>query len=92
MRVEGHSRGETAQQYGVINYPVVILIDGAGKIAFRSDTAVGDRNVAAVFMQILTDPQAMNDEKANQLVEQAIGEEIESVLVPMMGQDSSKAK
>ena len=53
---------------------------GAGKIAFRSDMADGDRNVAAVFMQILTDPQAMTEEKANQLVEQAIGEEIESVL------------
>ena len=47
----------TAQQYGVINYPVVILIDRAGKIAFRSDMAAGDRNVAAVFMKILTDPR-----------------------------------
>ena len=39
-----------------------------------------DRNVAAVFMQILTDPQAMTEEKANRLVERTIAEEIESVL------------
>jgi RNA polymerase sigma factor (sigma-70 family) len=80
MRVEGHSRGATAQRYGVINYPVVILIDRAGKVAFRSDMAAYDRNVAAVFMQILTDPQAMTEEKANRLVERAIAEEIELVL------------
>ena len=65
LRFEGHSRGETAQQYGVINYPVVILIDRAGQISFRSDMAAYDRNVAAVFMQILTDPQSMTEEKAN---------------------------
>ena len=80
MRIKGHSRGFTAQQYGVINYPVVILIDRAGQIAFRSDMAADDRNVAAVFMQILTGPQAMTEEKGNQQVERAIAEEIESVL------------
>ena len=80
VRIERHSRGVTAQKYGVINYPVVVLIDRAGKIAFRSDMAAGDRNVAGVFMKILTDPQAMTDEKANRLVERAIAEEIESVL------------
>ena len=79
-RIEGHSRGVTAQQYGVISYPVVILIDRAGQIAFRSDMAAYDRNVAAVFMQILTDPQGMTEEKANRLVERALAEEIESVL------------
>ena len=80
VRVAGHSRGMTAQEYGVINYPVVILIDRAGKIAFRSDMAAGDRNLASVFIQILTDPQAMTEEKANQLAERAINEEIELVL------------
>ena len=79
MRIAGHSRGVTAQRYGVNNYPVVIIIDRAGKIAFRSDMAY-DRNVAAIFMQILTDPQAMTEEKANRLVERALAEEIESVL------------
>lgn len=79
-RVAGHSRGVTAQRYGVLDYPVIILIDRAGKVAFRSDLAAGDRNVAGVFMQILTDPQSMTEEKANRLVEQAIGEEIEQVL------------
>ncbi len=70
----------TAQQYGVTDYPVVILIDQAGKIAFRSDMAAGDRNVAGVFMKILTDPQAMTEKKASSLVERAIAEEIEAVL------------
>ena len=80
VRVAGHSRGMTAQQYGVINYPVIILIDRAGKIAFRSDMAAGNQNAAGVFLQILTDPQAMTEDMANQLVERAIGEEIELVL------------
>jgi hypothetical protein len=83
MRVERHSRGMTAQEYGVNGYPVLILIDRAGKIAFRSDMTAGDRNVAAVFMKILTDPQAMTEEKANRLVERAIAEEIEAVLKQM---------
>jgi peroxiredoxin len=79
-RINGHSRGVTAQQYGVISYPVVILIDRAGQIAFRSDMAAYDRNVAAVFMQILTDPQGMTEEKANRLIERALAEEIEAIL------------
>ena len=80
VRIDRHSRGMTAQQYGVTDYPVVILIDQAGKIAFRSDMAAGDRNVAGVFMKILTDPQAMTEKKASSLVERAIAEEIEAVL------------
>jgi hypothetical protein len=42
--------------------------------------AAGDCNVAAVFMKILTDPQAMTEENANQLAQRAIAEEIEAVL------------
>jgi peroxiredoxin len=80
LRVEHHSRGMTAQEYGVNNYPVVVLIDRAGKIAFRSDMVGDDRNVVSVFMRILTDPRAMTEEKANRLVEQAIAEVIEGVL------------
>ena len=80
VRIDRHTRGVTAQQYGVRNYPVVFLIDRAGKIAFRSDMAAGDRNVAAVFMKILTAPQAMTEEKANSVVERAIAGEIEADL------------
>ncbi|HEX3449551.1 MAG TPA: carboxypeptidase regulatory-like domain-containing protein, partial [Isosphaeraceae bacterium] len=80
VQIDHHSRGVTAHQYGVENYPVVILINQAGKIAFRSDMAAGDRNVAAVFMKILTDPQSMTEEKANRLVQEAVAEEIEGVL------------
>lgn len=82
MRLEGHSRGMTAQHYGVIQYPTLIVIDGNGKIAFRSDMTASDRNLAGIFMKILTDPQAMSKDKANQLVEQAIAVEIESALKP----------
>ncbi len=77
VRIEGHSRGVTADRYGVNNYPVVILIDRKGRIAFRSDATAGDRNVAAVFMKMLTEPQTMTDKRANLLVERAIAEEIE---------------
>ena len=79
VRIEHHSRGATAQQYGVVNYPVVILIDRAGKIAFRSDMTAGDRNVAAILMKIISYMNAMTDEKANRLVEQAIAREIEGI-------------
>ncbi len=82
VRIKQHSRGVTAHQYGVNNYPVLILIDRRGKIAFRSDATAGDRNLAAVFMKILTEPEMMTKEKANQLVERAIAEEIELVLKP----------
>ena len=79
-RFRNHARGKTADVYGVDRLPVLIVIDRAGKIAFRSDLAAGDRNVSAVFTRILTDPQVMTEEKANRLVERALAEEIESVL------------
>ena len=60
--------------------PADIVIDRAGKIAFRSDMAADDRSVGGVFMRILTNPQSMTAEKANALVERAIAEEIDSVL------------
>ena len=43
-RIPRHVRGATAQRYGGQGFPlpVVIVIDRAGKIAFRSDTAAGD--------------------------------------------------
>ncbi len=80
VRVARHSRGVTAQRYGVNNYPVVILVNHAGKIAFRSDMTAGDLDMAAVFMKVLTDPQVMTEKKANRLIEQAISAQIESVL------------
>jgi hypothetical protein len=70
----------TAQQYGVVNYPVVVLIDRESKIAFRSDMAAGYRSAAAVFMKILTDLRGMTDEIANRSVERAIVEEIDEIL------------
>jgi hypothetical protein len=79
-RIANHAVGKTAEVYGVTRPPALIVIDRAGKIAFRSDTAADDRNLAAVFMRIQTDPQAMTEEKANRLVERAIADEIEAVL------------
>jgi hypothetical protein len=70
----------TSEKYGVHSCPVVILVDRAGEIAFRSDMAAGDRNAAAVFVRTLTDPEVMTEEKANRLVERALAEEIEAVL------------
>jgi hypothetical protein len=79
-RIANHAVGKTAEVYGVTRPPALIVIDRAGKTAFRSDTAADDRNLAAVFMRIQTDPQAMTEEKANRLVERAIADEIEAVL------------
>jgi hypothetical protein len=58
----------------------VILIDRAGNIAFRTDTAAGDRNIAAVFNRMASNPNTMTEEKANGLIERALTQEIESVL------------
>ena len=80
VRIAQNSRGVTAHQYGVNNYPVLILIDRRGTFAFRSDATAGDRNLAAVFMKILTEPEMMTKVKANQLIERAIAEEIQLVL------------
>ncbi|MFI5456191.1 MAG: sigma-70 family RNA polymerase sigma factor [Isosphaerales bacterium] len=81
-RIRNHARGKTADGYGVNRCPTVILIDRAGKIAFRSDTATGDRNVTALFNQMAVDPKTITEEKANQLTEKALAREIERVLKP----------
>jgi hypothetical protein len=80
IRILNHTRGLTAQQYGVNNYPVVIVIDRAGKIAFRSDTAEGDRNPVTVFRQIVANPGTMTEEKAIEVIHKALAQEIERVL------------
>ena len=70
----------TAQQYGVSGYPVIILLDRAGKIAFRSDTAAGNRNLTAIFRQVVQNPKAITEEKAIELIERTLAEEIERAL------------
>ncbi len=79
-RIVGHARGKTADRYGVSRGPAVILIDRAGKIAFRSDTVTGDRNVTALFHQMAADPKTITETKANEIVERTLADEIEKVL------------
>src|SRR5271170_7528935 len=68
------------QQYGVNSSPVIIVIDAAGEIAFRSDTAAGDGNLTALFRQIMANPKTITDEKAIDVIHKALAEEIERVL------------
>ena len=80
IRVSKHARGLTADRYGLRGYPVVIVIDRAGKIAFRSDTTTGPGNLTAVFTQMLQNSRTMTEAKANELIERTLAEEIEKTL------------
>ncbi len=81
-RIPGHGRGETAQRYGgqAFPLPVIIVIDRAGKIAFRSDTAPGAQNLSTVVRQIGEDPASMSEQKLNELVEHTLAAELEKAL------------
>jgi RNA polymerase sigma factor (sigma-70 family) len=81
-RVARHARGVTLQAYGGEGYPlpVIIVIDRAGKIAYRSDTATGDRNMYRVFTRIFQDPGSMTEQQVNERVERRLAEEIEKAL------------
>ena len=59
---------------------MIIVIDRAGKIAFRSDTAAVAGNLNAVFTQSLQNPANMTEESANDRVEQTLAAEIERTL------------
>ncbi len=74
-----HARGETAQRYGgqAFPLPVIIVIDRAGKIAFRSDIAPGAHNLSAFFNQ---DPAGMSERMINELVGSTLAAELEKVL------------
>ena len=81
-RIPRHARGVTLQRYGGQGFPlpVIIIIDRAGKIAFRSDTATGDRNPAAVLMQIPRNNGNMSEQQIGDLVERTLADEIEKAL------------
>jgi len=79
-RILHHARGLTAQDYGVTNYPVIVVIDRAGKIAYRNDTADRVRNPVADFQKILTNPPTMTEDKVNQSIEKTLGKEIDKIL------------
>ena len=81
-RDAGHARGETGQAYGKQDYslPVIIVIDRTGQIAYRSDTATGDRNLSRVFNRIFQDPGNMTEQQLNERVERTLAEEIEKAL------------
>ncbi len=73
-------RGKTAQKYGLSNYPLVVVIDRAGKIAFRTDLASGDRDLNGIYRKMVQNPQSVSEEKAVELIKQTLAEEIEMAL------------
>jgi RNA polymerase sigma factor (sigma-70 family) len=81
-RIPRHPRGETAQRYGgqAFPLPIIIVIDRAGKIAYRSDTATGVRNLGSVARRIAEDPASMSELKMNELVERTLAAELEKAL------------
>jgi thiol-disulfide isomerase/thioredoxin len=73
-------RGLTAFEYGIRGDPVFIVIDRAGKIAFRNDTASGSRNLSSIFRHMIQNPSEMTEQKVSELVERVLGDEIEKAL------------
>jgi peroxiredoxin len=86
--IDPFTPGATKQRYGIRDHPTVIVIDRDGRVAFRSDTTMGDRNLAAVFNRIASYPTTMTEEDANQRTADALALEIENAL---RKQDSSFA-
>ena len=81
-RIPRHARGQTAERYGVQGFPlpVIIVIDRAGKIAYRSDIAAGDHNLSAFFTKIAQDPASLTEQQLNELVERTLADELEKAL------------
>jgi hypothetical protein len=81
-RGAGLAQGVSLQAYGGQGYqlPVIIVIDRTGQIAYRSDTATGDRNLSRVFNRIFQDSGNMTEQQLNEQVERTLAEEIEKAL------------
>ena len=81
LRVKFHARGVTADRYGQkMAPPFVVIIDRTGKIAFHSESAIGDANVNAILWQLANGSVGMAEEQINERIERALGREIERVL------------
>jgi thiol-disulfide isomerase/thioredoxin len=75
----GHPRGATGTLYGIGALPVLIVIDRAGKIAFRSDIS-GPGNLIAVFREMVHSPKDMSEQQASEIVRRTLAEEITKAL------------
>ncbi len=81
-RIPRHARGVTLQRYGGQGFPlpVIIVIDRAGKIAYRSDMAPGDRNPIRAYTQTARNAGGMTEPQFNEQVERTLAEEIAKAL------------
>ncbi|WP_422929164.1 sigma-70 family RNA polymerase sigma factor [Singulisphaera sp. PoT] len=81
-RIPGHARGKTLQSYGGQGFPlpVIVIIDRAGRLAYRSDTGTGESNLSEVFMQMAQNPRSMTEPKAFERVEGILADEIGKAL------------
>jgi len=81
-RIPKHALGSTAWNYGLQPGlpPVIVVIDRAGKIAFRSDTATGAGSLSAAFMQMRQNSGNLTQEKAIELIDRTLAGEIEKAL------------
>jgi thiol-disulfide isomerase/thioredoxin len=72
--------GTTADRYGVRGYPTVVLIDRAGKIAFRSDDRSQFPEIGAIMKELGIDPKTGTEAQSHQLIETIFDREIEALL------------
>jgi hypothetical protein len=74
-----HLRGATATAYGVGALPVLIVIDRAGKITYRSDLS-GPGNLLPVFQEMVHNPAEMSEQRASEIVRRTLADEVAKAL------------
>jgi hypothetical protein len=77
--VPARPRRATAARYGIGALPVIIVIDRAGKIAFRSDLS-GPGNLIPVFREMVHSPSDMSEQQASEIVRRTLTDEIAKAL------------
>ena len=82
--------GASCQRYGVHGYPSIIVIDGAGKIAYNSDIQPEDIDEAMKDMQKLAESLKIPWPLADEPVEEAISQ-MNKLIVAMHSREIEKA-
>ena len=77
--VPARPRGATAALYEIGALPVLIVIDRAGKIAFRSDLS-GPGNLIPVFREMMHSPKDMSEQQASEIVRRTLADQIANAL------------
>jgi thiol-disulfide isomerase/thioredoxin len=74
--------GVTAERYGVVGYPTMLIADREGRIAFRSTDPVQGTAFRAMIKEMGYDERLANAEEASRVIERCLDRAIEAALNP----------